>query len=128
MPLHRDSAKIASFFSGLLAHDKARYFTGRKALIDLTADDRVPTAGEMIQTLAKQGIAYHSNDSTMLQAESAVFFYRHGIRSTPCLVVENSVSHQNKILTSGLQISEESITAAISDVAASNTPRPSTNP
>ena len=115
---HKQSKVLSPYGIDLLLGDKDGYIAGRRALLALSEDKKVPTEDEIVSSLKSLNINYRPVDTDrakVLDSMSAVFFLQNNVNATPSVVVINKSNNKRQVFATD-KIRYSDIHAAITAV------------
>lgn len=115
-PVHRNSLNYTPYHLALATNHKQDYFTGRRALLNLTLKTEAPNDSEVHQALSKYGIQL--KELNYLAVLAGIDYFdkvatKYKVSATPTVVITNQKSKETKILQGSTEISEKKIVEII---------------
>jgi thioredoxin family protein len=119
LPIHKETLNFTPYNLQFLSYEKAKYISLRKALAELSLKTKNPSEAEVQAAVMPLGVKLHQANysDTLYGMQFNLTVYRgYGVNSTPSVVVTNSKTKKTKVLVGDVQISEQAVKAAITEV------------
>jgi thioredoxin family protein len=119
LPIHKETLNFTPYNLQFLSFEKAKYINLRKALAELSLKTKNPSEAEVQAAVTPLGVKLRQVNyaDTLYGMQSNLTVYRgYGVNSTPSVVVTNSKTKKTKVLVGDVQISEQAVKAAITEV------------
>lgn len=111
-PVHQESFAFVPYNISLLMTEKTQYLSGRKALMEVAGKTNAPDDDTIRKALSRAGIKFRMADvSTVLKASNNIskFLLDAGIKSTPVVIIRNTKTGEQRLLTGTNQITSSAV-------------------
>lgn len=119
LPVHRESSEFIPYSQSILVNEKLKYFTARKALIELATKTRNPDNQSVADAMKRHGISFKMiGFSTVMQlsVSGQDVIRKTKVTMTPTVVVRNSKTGKQQLLIGAQQIQSQIVLAAIKNL------------